>query len=74
MTLKKKPIENIVGKGENTGNQYFFLFPQCFIPFPYQTSIFDSHLFLSSAYAFNLDQPKFLSFDEELKMTPYLFF
>ena len=23
-------VENIVGKGENTGYQYFFLFPQCF--------------------------------------------
>ena len=22
-------IENIVGKGENAGNQYFLLFPQC---------------------------------------------
>ena len=22
--------ENIVGKGENAGNQYFLLFPQCF--------------------------------------------
>ena len=23
-------IENIVGKGENAGNQHFLLFPQCF--------------------------------------------
>ena len=23
-------VENIVGKGENAGNQHFFLFPQCF--------------------------------------------
>ena len=25
----KKPFENIVGKGENAGNQHFLLFPQC---------------------------------------------
>ena len=29
-------FENIVGKGENAGNQHFPLFPQCFIPFPEQ--------------------------------------
>ena len=23
-------VENFVGKGENAGNQYFLLFPQCF--------------------------------------------
>ena len=31
MTLGKKPIENIVGKGENAGNQQFLLYPQCFL-------------------------------------------
>ena len=44
-TLKKKPLENSVGKGENAGNQHFLLFPQCFLLFPKQISIFDSHLF-----------------------------
>ena len=24
--MKKKPFQNIVGKGENTGNQHFLLF------------------------------------------------
>ena len=23
-------VENIVGRGENAGNQHFLLFPQCF--------------------------------------------
>ena len=32
-TLKKKSFENIVGKGENAGNQHFLPFPQCFLPF-----------------------------------------
>ena len=45
MTLYKKPFENIVGKGENAGNQHCLLFPQCFLPFPKQSSIFQSHLF-----------------------------
>ena len=26
----EKRVENIVGKGENAGDQYFLLFPQCF--------------------------------------------
>ena len=25
----KKPVENIVGKGENAGKQHFLLFSQC---------------------------------------------
>ena len=32
-TLTEKPLENIVGKGENAGNQHFLLFPQCFLFF-----------------------------------------
>ena len=39
-TLRKTHLENIVGKGENAGNQHFLLFPQCFLPFPKQISIF----------------------------------
>ena len=42
-TLKEKAFENIVGKGENAGNQHFLLFPQCFLPFPKQISIFQLH-------------------------------
>ena len=30
-TIKKKPFENIMRKGENTGNQHFLLLPQCFL-------------------------------------------
>ena len=40
MTLYKEPFENIVGKGENAGNQHYLLFPQCFLPFPKHISIF----------------------------------
>ena len=43
-TLRKKPFENIVGKGENAGNQHFLLLPQCFLPSPKQISVFDTHL------------------------------
>ena len=30
MHWRKMPFENIIGKEENTGNQHFLLFPQCF--------------------------------------------
>ena len=30
-TTKKTGLENTVGKGENAGNQYFLLLPQCFL-------------------------------------------
>ena len=33
------------GKGENAGNQHFLLFPQCFLTFPNQISIFNWLLF-----------------------------
>ena len=42
--LKVNPFENMMGKGENAGNQYFLLFPQCFLPFPKQMLFFKSGL------------------------------
>ena len=44
-TLRKKPLENIVGKGENAGNQYFLLCPQYFLLFTKQISNLQSLLF-----------------------------
>ena len=43
--LREKPSENVVGKGENAGNQHFLLFPQYFSPFPNQIAFFRSNLF-----------------------------
>ena len=34
----------IAGKGENAGYQHFLLFPQYFLSFPEQISVFQSHL------------------------------
>ena len=65
-TLRKLPYKNIVGKGENAGNQHSLLFPQCFLPFPYQIFYFSFTLILSSANAFNLDQSKILYLGKEL--------
>ena len=62
MTLEEKAFENIVGKGENAGNQHFLLFPQYFLPFLKQVLIFHFKIILSSANAFNSDQSKILSF------------
>ena len=36
----KKTFENIVGKGENAGNQHFLLFSHCFQPYLRQKSSF----------------------------------
>ena len=32
-------VENIVGNGENAGNQHFLLFPQCFQKVSYRGSV-----------------------------------
>ena len=36
---RKSPLENILGKGENAGNQHFLFFPKCFLPFLKQIKI-----------------------------------
>ena len=46
--LTKKALENIVGKGENAGNQHFLLL-QCFVPLS-KKKIRNHHLTLSSIY------------------------
>ena len=33
MLLKEKPFENIVGKGENYGNEHFYPSPMLFSPY-----------------------------------------
>ena len=66
MTLNKNPFENIVGKGENTGNQHFLLFPHCLLPFPNTNFNFSVTSILSRANAFNLDQYIILLFGKEL--------
>ena len=38
-------FENIVGKGENAGNQLFSPLPAVFLSFPKQISNSESHLF-----------------------------
>ena len=43
-TLKNKPFGNIVGKGENAGNQHFLLFPQCFLTYKGRISPFEQEL------------------------------
>ena len=40
MTFGKMLFENIVEKGENTVDQHFPFFVQCFLPFPQQISLF----------------------------------
>ena len=40
MTLEKKASENTLEKEENDGNQYFLLFPQCFLPYNNEKLLF----------------------------------
>ena len=50
----KKPFENNVGKGENSENQLFLLFPQSFLFLPKTNSNFLVLFILSSAKTLNL--------------------
>ena len=61
-------LENIVGKGENAGNQHFLLFPQCFLLSQNKFQFLQS-LILSSGNALNLDQSKILSFGKDLNLS-----
>ena len=44
ISLKWIPFENIVEKGQNAGNQHFFLFPQYFLPCQRQIQSFQPNL------------------------------
>ena len=52
--IDEKDVENIVGKGENAGNQHFLLFLQCFLPFHGRIVSLYSEFDLSSANACKL--------------------
>ena len=66
---EKEAFENIVVKGENARNQYFLLFPQCFPPYQRKKCTIRATMKLSSAYSFNLDEAKILSFSNELTLS-----
>ena len=53
-TLKKKALENAVGKGENAGGQHFLLFPQCFLLYKAKKTFLLPNFNLSSANAFKI--------------------
>ena len=42
MTLGKKPLENIVGKGENAVYQHYLLFLQCLLPYQRKYAKFET--------------------------------
>ena len=59
-TLRKRPLKNILGQGENAGSQHFLLFPQCFLPQEEYLMVLTT-LNLSFAIALSLDNAKVLS-------------
>ena len=63
-------FENIVGKGENAGNQHFLLFPIMFSTLLKTNFNIWVTFTLSSANSFSLDQSKILSFGKELNTKP----
>ena len=42
--LEMEPFENILGNGENAGDQHFLLYPQCFLSVLKRISVFKFHL------------------------------
>ena len=45
-----------MGKGENVDNQHFLHFPNCFLFFPKQIQICETHLMSSSAFSLDLSK------------------
>ena len=68
--LGEKFFENILGKGQNIGNQYFLLFPKCCLLYKYfySTSI-NCTFILLSANAFKLDSPLFCRLVKGLQLS-----
>ena len=69
MTQRKRPFENIVGKGENAGNQNFSP-STIFFTLPYTHFCFSVPFDLLSANALNLDWSKILSSGKEVTVNP----
>ena len=67
-TLTQEPLENIVGKGENAGNQHFLLFLQCFRSCVRPIGCFEQHLIFRLQNAFNLEKSKILSSGNALRV------
>ena len=59
MTLREKPLENIVGKEENAGNQHFSSFPTMFSNLSETEIIIRVTFILLLAQAVNLVSPKY---------------
>ena len=66
MALRKIPFENIVGKGENDGNQHFLIFPTVSCTLSKKEIINLETFNLSSVNAFSFVKAKILSFGKEL--------
>ena len=62
----KESFENILGKGENAGNQHFLLFPTILFTLPKTIFSFSVKVILSSANAFNLNLSLISSFVKEV--------
>ena len=64
-TLRNKPIEKIVGKGENADDLHFLLLARCLLPYQKTEIAILTRFNLTSANDFNLVLSKILSFGTE---------
>ena len=64
----EKTLENIVGKGENAGNQHFLPFPHSFSYYHRPILSFEIYKICLLQIAFNLDQSKIVWFGKKLSL------
>ena len=70
MTLKQGALEEIVGKGEDAGDQHLLLFPQCFLPYQSQKYSFSNIKIVFCKYFHFLQGQNFDNQDTGLTQLP----
>ena len=65
-TLRERPFENIVGKGDNSGNQHLLLSQKVFFPVKDNFNVL-RNVKLSLANAFNLDKANNVACSKSLR-------
>ena len=64
-------VENIVGKGENAGNQHFLLFPQCFQKASFSEVVENRDCVVTKELPLSQTSPGFYVWGRSLLKTPW---
>ena len=67
---EERPYENIVGKGENAGDQHFLLCPECFLCYARHIRYFEKHFIVVCKC---LDKARILSSGTGLNTARFLY-